>query len=91
MAISTNGSSAPEYHNRALAEERIGSLAPTLKDYSKAIELDSSYANAYLIRASTHAKLGMAAQYIVDLNHSMSLGMDRAGAELNIGSIASSP
>ena len=90
MAISTNGSSAPEYHNRALAEGRIGSLASTLKDHSKAIELDLSYAKAHLIRALAHAKLGMAAQYLANLNHAVSLGMDRAAAELNIGSIASS-
>ncbi len=90
LAIFTKLSYAPAYHNRALAEERIGSLASTLKDYSKAIELDPSYAKAYLIRASAHAKLGMAAKYLANLNHAVSLGMDRAAAELNIGSIASS-
>ena len=90
LVIFATVSYAPAYHNRALAEGRIGSLASTLKDYSKAIELDLSYAKAHLIRALAHAKLGMAAQYLANLNHAVSLGMDRAAAELNIGSIASS-
>ena len=37
LAIFTNVSYAPAYHNPALAEERIGRLASALKDYSKAI------------------------------------------------------
>ena len=90
LTIFTNVSYAPAYHNRALTEERIGSLVLTLKDYSKAIELDPGYAKAYLIRASVHAKLGMAAQYLANLNNAVSLRMDRAAEELNIGSIASS-
>ena len=52
--------------------------------------VDPSYAKAYLIRASAHAKLGMAAQYFANLNHAMPFGMDRVAAELDIGSIASS-
>ena len=58
LAIFTNVSYAPAYHNRALAEERIGRLASALKDYSKAIELDLRIAIAYAALNGLRIKLG---------------------------------
>ena len=55
------------------------------------VGVDPSYAKAYLIRASAHAKRGMADPYFANLNHAMPFVMDRSAAELNMGSIASSP
>jgi|TARA_B100001146_G_C16150663_1_gene421025 tetratricopeptide (TPR) repeat protein len=76
--------------NRALVCTALGQYEPAISDMNLVVGVDPSYVKAYLIRESAHAKLGMAAQYLANLNHAVSLGMNRAAAELNIGSIASS-
>ena len=71
--------------NRASVCTGLGQYEPVISDMNLVVSVDPSYAKAYLIRASAHAKLGMAAQYLANLNHAVSLGMDRAAAELNSG------
>jgi len=76
--------------NRALVCTALSQYEPAISDMNLVVGVDPSYAKTYLIRASAHSKLGMEAQYLANLNHAVSLGMGRAAAELNIGSIASS-
>jgi len=72
--------------NRALVYSTLGQYEPAISDMDLVVGVAPIY-----IRASAHAELGMAAKYLADLNFAVSLGIDRAAAELNIGAIASSP
>ena len=50
-----------------------------------------TYAEAYLVRASALANLGLDAQSQADIDQAVSLGVDRAKAETTVAKSASSP
>ena len=52
----------------------------------RVVEIDPTYAKAYLVRASAHAKLGLTPP-----DQAVALGIDRAKAELNIAGTSPSP
>ena len=59
--------------NRALVCTALSQYEPAISDMNLVVGVDLSYAKASLIRASAHAKLGMEAQYLANLNHAVSL------------------
>ena len=54
LALFSDGSMAAAFHNRALDEQRTGSLSSAIKDYTRSIELDPELALASQNRASAH-------------------------------------
>ena len=81
LALFSDGSMAAAFHNRALAEQRTGSLSSAIKDYARSIELDPELALAYQNRASAYLEAGGRQSALADLDHSLELdigGCDEA-------------
>lgn len=62
-----------------------------MADMDRAVTIDPTYAKAYLIRASAHARSGMEAKSMADIDRAVALGIDRAKAEQSIARVAASP
>ena len=76
--------------NRALVYSKPGEHGSAIEDIDRVVEIDPTYAKAYLVRESAHAKLGLP-QYQADLDQAVALGIDRVKAELNIAGTSLSP
>src|SRR5215207_263966 len=66
-AIQRNPSDPVSYVNRAFEYHQKGAFAPAIADYTKALELDATRADAYQGRAWAYLKLGKAAQGLGDV------------------------
>jgi Tfp pilus assembly protein PilF len=55
------------------------------------VQVNPSYAKAYIVRASALVNLGLDAQSQVDFDRAVSLGVDRATAETTVEESASFP
>jgi tetratricopeptide (TPR) repeat protein len=45
--------------NRILVYSKLGEHASAIEDMDRVVEINPTYAKAYLVRASAHAKLGL--------------------------------
>lgn len=57
----------------------------------RVVEIDPTYAKAYLVRAGAYAGSGMEAKSQADIDRAVALGVDRAKAEKRIAGLVSSP
>ncbi len=64
------------YSNRAYSYLNTGELDKAIADYSKAIELDSSYALAYYNRGIAYYNTGQSDLAIADFNKAIQLSDD---------------
>tara|TARA_B100000586_G_scaffold264199_1_gene234345 strand:- start:166 stop:492 length:327 start_codon:yes stop_codon:yes gene_type:complete len=77
--------------NQALLYTTVGKYAPAISDMDLAVQVNHTYAKAYVVRTSALANLGLDAQSQADIDQAMSLGVDRAKAETTVAKSASSP
>ena len=73
LALFSDGSMAAAYHNRALTEQRTGSLSSAIKDYTRSIELDPELAVAYQDRANDYLETRDRQSALADLEQSLEL------------------
>ena len=73
------------YNNRGVAYSRIGADDSAIEDFTKAIELDSSLAEAYNNRGTIYRKKGASDLAITDLSKAIRLKPDYAEAYSNRG------
>ena len=76
LALFSDGSMATAFHNRALAEQRTGSLSSAIKDYARSIELDPELAPAYQNRASAYLETWDRQSALADLEQSLELDIN---------------
>ena len=81
LALFSDGSMAAAFHNRALAEQRTGSLSSAIKDYTRSIELDPELALASQNRASAYLDPGDRQSALADLERSLELDDQSAAAQ----------
>jgi Tfp pilus assembly protein PilF len=91
QAISFEPENIDALINRALVYSTLGEYSSTIADMDHVIEVDPTYAKAYLVRASAHANLGMAPKFQADIDRAVALGVDQAQAESNIAGTTPSP
>ena len=73
------------YNNRGNSKSYLGLYKEAIKDFDKAIELDSNYLNAYNNRGISKAKLGNNEEAIKDFNKSIELNPNISEAYNNRG------
>ena len=76
---------ATAFQNRALAEQRTGSLSSAIKDYTRSIELDPELAPAYQNRASAYLETWDRQSALADLEQSLELDDQSAAAQTQLG------
>ena len=64
------------YYNRGRTNYLDGELDRAIADFSKAIEIDASYALGYLLRAGAYAEVGEQEKAVLDLEKTLELGLD---------------
>ena len=84
LALFSDGSMAAAFHNRALAEQRTGSLSSAIKDYTRSIELDPELALASQNRASAYLDPGDRQSALADLERSLELDDQSAAAQTQL-------
>ena len=62
------------YNNRGTAYALLGNFKQAIEDFSKAIELNSKFANAYYIRGLCYQELGDEAKAQADFAKAKQLG-----------------
>ncbi len=75
--------SAKEYVDRGYEKERKQDFAGALEDYSKAIEIDSKFADAYYNRGSLYKNKGDLDSALADLNKAIEIDPKHSGAYFN--------
>lgn len=73
------------YNNRGIAKNNLGLYEEAIKDFDKAIELDSNYLSAYNNRGISKAKLGNNEEAIKDFNKAIELNPNISEAYNNRG------
>jgi tetratricopeptide (TPR) repeat protein len=79
-AIARNPRDVASYISRAYELQEKGQFAPSLADYSKAIEIDPRRWDAYQGRAWAYFKLGKATDALADADRAVQLKPDAAHA-----------
>ena len=72
--------SAQDYFNRGVANGRNGNLEQAIKDFNKAIKINSEFAEAYYYRGIAHSDKKNFDKAIEDLNKAITLNPDYAEA-----------
>jgi len=94
-AIFLDGSMAPAFYNRALAEQQTGSLVSAIKNFTRAIDLSPdlapAYAKAYQVRAAAYSELGDQQLSQADIDKAVALGVDRTLAEAGVKEASTTP
>ena len=83
--IAVNDRAWAAYNNRNVASEGKGDLAGELRDYTKAIELKSDFADAYNNRGQVYYQMGDFARAVQDITRSIELRPGYASAYYNRG------
>src|SRR2546429_252848 len=68
------------YNNRGSAQQARNHLDDALKDYSKAIQLDTEYAKAFYNRGGLYDVLGKFPEALEDYNHAIKLDPEYVNA-----------
>jgi tetratricopeptide (TPR) repeat protein len=71
-------------YNRALAWTALGNTAEALRDYDRALRLDTGFAAATLNRGVLHCQNKNLAAARADLQNALALGADKAAAYYNL-------
>jgi HEAT repeat protein len=84
-AIDLNPSDFAAYHNRGLANSRLGNYREAVADFTKAIELEPKSAEAHYNRAIAYGALDKNAKAIEDGTRAIELNPKDANAYINRG------
>ena len=76
MTKKRNKECAQTYYNRGLDHAKNGALKLAIEDYTKAIELNPNYADAYYNRGGAWLRLGEPEKAKLDLATARDLGSD---------------
>ena len=80
MTKERNQKCAETYYNRGLDHAKNGEFQLAIEDYTKAIELNPEYADAYYRRSKTWLHLGEVEKAKSDMKSASSIGIDSATA-----------
>ncbi|WP_234109212.1 MULTISPECIES: tetratricopeptide repeat protein [Chryseobacterium] len=69
----TFGQTATEYYERGTSEEAKSNFEAAIKEYSKAIEIDAAYTDAYYLRAKLYYDTNQYQSALADLDKAISL------------------
>jgi hypothetical protein len=75
------------YYNRGKAWDSLGKLNMALKDYDRAISINSSHTDAYIGRGIISGKLGKYGQALLDISKAIELDPSHEKAYSNRGSV----
>lgn len=80
MTKERNQKCAETYYNRGLVHAENGALKLAIEDYTKAIELNPDYADAYYRRSKVWLHLGEVEKAKADMKTASSIGINSATA-----------
>ena len=81
LVQSTTSGSAELYYQNANSYEQIGEMEKAIAEYTKAIKIDESYAEAYVSRGFLFADMGKKQLAVKDLRQAAKLYFDRQDLE----------
>lgn len=80
MTKKLNKECAQTYYNRGLAHAKKGELELAIVDYTKAIEIEPDYADAYYHRSKTWLHLGEVEKAKADMKTASKIGINSGTA-----------